>query len=109
MKIDGASSKPRREKFKVSDLTVLVTASHTSRWQKQFRHTLISWAGAQADPFGTNSLLTNEVVMEIWDTVYPDVNIGGVEQDCERNRGILICLVSIVSVLNKCHSHLHLS
>lgn len=95
MLLDSSSTKRlRREKPVVAQLPLPPTAEHQQRWQKQFRQTLIEWAASQSDPFGTNGMLTNRIVMGIWDNVYPDVYIGGVENDRERNLGILISLVS---------------
>ena len=92
-KVDGLGKRLCRERVTVSDLP-LSTPLHTSRWQKQFRHTLIEWAASQDDPFGTNSLLTNQIVQQMWGSIYPDVYIGGSENDLEKNLGILITLVS---------------
>ncbi len=95
MKIDGASRRPRREKYVVADLP-LTTPSHSSRWRNQYRHSIITWAAAQLDPYGTNSLLTTNLVHSIWDRVYPDVNIAGPMNDqLEQNLAVLLSLVRL--------------
>ena len=66
MELDGSTNRFRRKKCTVSQLPLPSTPSHITRWQKQFRHTLIEWAAVQVDPFGTNNLLTKDVVTYIW-------------------------------------------
>lgn len=100
MKIDGPSKRPRREPFVVSMLPFPKTASYTARWQKQFRHTLISWAAAHLDPYGTNSVLSHEIVLSIWEAVYPDARIGGDDNDPDKYIAGLIQLVSRVSPIH---------
>ena len=94
MELDGSTNRFRRKKCTVSQLPLPSTPSHITRWQKQFRHTLIEWAAVQVDPFSTNNLLTKDVVTYIWDKIFPDVYIGGVEDDPTTYLGILISLVS---------------
>jgi len=46
-----------------------------NRWRSRFIPSLLSWAGAQHDPFGTNCLLAmnnSKEVAKIWDRVYPE-------------------------------------
>lgn len=94
MELDGSTNRFRRKKGTVAQLPLPSTPAHLARWQKQFRQTLIEWAAAQADPFGTNSLLTKDVVLFIWERIFPDVYIGGVENNPAKYLGILISLVS---------------
>jgi hypothetical protein len=55
-------------------------ALHLSRWQKLFRPSLISWASSWQDPYATNTLLDEDVVLEIWDNVYPDIDLDKQER-----------------------------
>jgi len=50
-----------------------------ARWQKEFRPTLLAWASTFADPYVMNSELDEDIVMEIWDLIYPDIDMGRVE------------------------------
>jgi len=51
-----------------------------ARWQKEFRPTLLAWASTFADLYATNSELDKDIVMEIWDLIYPDIDMGRVER-----------------------------
>lgn len=107
MKIDGASRRPRREKYVVADLP-LTTPAHSSRWRNQFRHSIITWAAGQLDPYGTNSLLTPQVAGSIWEKVYPDVNIAGpLNNKLERNLEALVALVRLSHMAESSLIHGH--
>ena len=45
---------------------------YLARWRKSFRATLIDWAGAVEDPFGTNTIM-GAVVKQIWCKVFPEL------------------------------------
>lgn len=94
LELDSSTNRFRRKKATVAQLPLPSTTVHLVRWQKQFRQTLIEWAAAQVDPFGTNGLLTTEVVLFIWERIFPDVYIGGVENDPATYLSVLISLVS---------------
>lgn len=42
------------------------------KWQKEFKSSIISWAGTTEDPFGTNSIL-DDPVTQVWKKIYPDL------------------------------------
>jgi hypothetical protein len=50
------------------------------KWQKEFRPTLISWASTFGDPYATNTALDDTVVMEIWDMIYPEIDLIDVDR-----------------------------
>lgn len=72
---------------------------YNARWQKVFRPTLLSWASTFTDPYATNTLLEEEIVVEMWDIIYPDVDL-----DMEERRAIGSKLVYLVRVI-LCHHH----
>jgi len=53
---------------------------HTSRWQKIFRPTLLSWAATWPDPYSTNTQLDEDVVLEMWDLIYYDIELDTPER-----------------------------
>ena len=63
------------------------------RWQTSFLPSLISWAGAQDDPFGTNSRLAaasfSEEVVKIWECIFPDIPLD----DSDDNTLIVLGVV----------------
>jgi hypothetical protein len=69
-------------------------ALHHSKWQKVFRPTLISWASSWLDPYATNTLLDEEVVLEMWDIIYPDI-----ELDKEQRMETGVKLMHLVRVI----------
>lgn len=47
---------------------------YNKRWVKDFKTSIISWAGTTKDPFGTNGMVElEEVVDETWLVVYPEL------------------------------------
>lgn len=50
---------------------------YNSRWQKVFRPTLLSWASTYSDPYATNTQLDELVVLEMWDMIFPDIDLDG--------------------------------
>ncbi|KAH9955567.1 hypothetical protein BC827DRAFT_871237 [Russula dissimulans] len=74
----GRNNKPR---FSKSSLLILFQSSPNHRqyshgWGKDFVPYLLSWAGAQDDPFGTNGQM-DTALLAIWEPVYPEVKISG--------------------------------
>jgi hypothetical protein len=79
-------------------------ALHTSKWQKVFRPTLLSWAASWPDPYSTNTLLDEEVVLEMWDMMYDDIELDKQER---MDTGVkLVHLVSNFYMLVCVQSHL---
>jgi len=64
------------------------------RWRTSFLPSLLSWAGAQDDPFGTNCRLAavsfSEEVVKIWERVYPDIPLL---DDSDNSTLIVLCVV----------------
>ena len=60
------------------------------QWQTSFLPSLLSWAGAQADPFRTNCRLGMDFsseVAKIWERVYPESPLD------DDSRLIVLCVV----------------
>jgi hypothetical protein len=68
--------------------------SYNAKWQKAFRPTLLSWASTWPDPYATNTQLDELVVLEMWDIIYPDI-----ELDKEDRMATGVKLVHLVCVL----------
>ena len=69
-----ASKCPRRTRPTISDLPFPRAESNKNmeKWHKTFIPALLSWAGMQINPFGTNSMI-QEPVEDIWFSTFPDV------------------------------------
>ena len=73
--------RPKQKKFIVEDLPFPhPRMGYNVKWQKEFRPTLISWASTFEDPYATNTALDDMVVMEIWDMIYPEINLIDVDR-----------------------------
>jgi hypothetical protein len=46
-----------------------------------FRPTVISWGASWPDPYSTNTLLDEDVVLEMWDIIYPDIELDKPERE----------------------------
>src|SRR5882762_3164062 len=65
------------------------------KWRKEFKSSIISWAGTTEDPFGTNSIL-DDPVTQVWKKIYPDL------KDCTADpmqKAAVIGVVSVTSTL----------
>ena len=72
-------------------------APFNAKWQKLFRPTLLSWASTWPDPYATNTELNETVVLEMWDIIYPDIELD--KQEREDTGVKLLYLVRIVYVI----------
>lgn len=70
------------------DLPLPRTGRHLQNWRKKFVPRLISWAGSQEDPFGTNGRIDG-AVKSVWKRVYPDIGIDDADMDIVI---IVVCL-----------------
>jgi hypothetical protein len=72
-KLEGSKC-PRRTRPTMSDLPFPPAESNKNmeKWRKTFVPALLSWAGRQIDPFGTNSMI-QEPAEDIWFSTFPDV------------------------------------
>jgi hypothetical protein len=48
---------------------------YNAKWQKLFRLTLLSWASTFPDLYATNTLLDETILLEMWDIIYPDIDL----------------------------------
>lgn len=83
--------KQGRKKVMVSDLP-FPGGRATQIWRKLFVPSLISWAGSQSDPFGTNSKVEN-VAAEIWKRVLPAISLD--QETREVLMGVVRAIVSL--------------
>ena len=63
----------------VMDLPLPRGGRQQQNWCKIFVPLLISWAGGQPDPFGTNFMIDG-AVSSIWKCVYPEISISKLEK-----------------------------
>ena len=92
--------RPKLNRFIVDDLPFpQPRAGYNVKWQKVFRPTLLSWASTFADPYATNTLLDDTVVLEIWDLVFPDLPM----LDAEERRDLSLKLVYLVCIITRYH------
>jgi hypothetical protein len=78
----------RRQKFTTLDLPYPPGGKNSENW-KLLNAAVISWAGAQEDPFGTNSKLDTEVDT-LWENVFP----GSVLDAQGRKRALVVVRMS---------------
>ena len=71
-----ANNTRRQNKVMVDDLPFPHPRKpYNVKWQKIFRPTLLSWASTWPDPYATNTQLDELVVLEMWDIIYPDIDL----------------------------------
>ena len=84
---DGVPAASRKQgQYTVADLPFPGGGNHRRIWGKDFRRSLLSWAGSQEDPFGTNGRMHQEI-SRIWERLYPDIKL-----DAEK-MGIVVYVV----------------
>lgn len=90
--------RPRSNKVVVDDLPFPQPRTvYNAKWQKVFRPTLLAWASAFPDPYATNTLLEDTIVLEMWDIIYPDVDLN--EEDRIETGVKLVYLVFVLSAI----------
>jgi hypothetical protein len=84
--------RPLKTRYTQADLPF--PRDHTTnclyRWRTSFLPSMLSWAGAQGDPFGTNCRLAmnfSEEIASIWMRVYPEIPLD------EDSTLIVLCVV----------------
>jgi len=65
----------RKSRYTVSDLPLPRGGGHVQLWKRAFLPSLLTWAGAQEDPFGVNGELY-DVVTDIWLHTFPGITLG---------------------------------
>jgi hypothetical protein len=78
----------RRQKFTTLDLPYPPGGKNSENW-KLLHGAVMSWAGAQKDPFGTNSKLDTEVDT-LWENVFP----GSTLDSPGRKRALVVVRMS---------------
>lgn len=73
---DERPAPSHKQKFTKANLPFPHGGNHLYIWAKNFRPALLSWAGSQEDPFGTNGMMHPEV-NRIWSRLYPDIDLNG--------------------------------
>lgn len=92
----------RKQKYTTSDLPYPPGGKNSDNW-KLLNAMVISWAGAQEDPFGTNSRLDTDIDM-LWESVFP-----GSTLDIPGRQRALVVVCIILGLRNACHSNYLLS
>ena len=67
---------------------------YNAKWQKVFRPTLLSWASTFSDPYATDTLLEEPILLEMWDIIYPEIDL-----DKEDRMDTGVKLIYLVCVL----------
>lgn len=75
----------RRQKYTILDLPYPPGGKNSENW-KLLNAMVLSWAGAQEDPFSTNSKLDMEIDM-LWESVFP----GSILDVQGRKRVLVVC------------------
>ncbi|KAH8979761.1 hypothetical protein EDB92DRAFT_2118630 [Lactarius akahatsu] len=77
---DPKQKSARRLRPTLADLPLPRTGRYLQNWRKKFVPLLISWAGSQEDPFGTNGRIDG-AIKSVWGRVYPDLVVDDEEMD----------------------------
>ena len=75
--LDGSNERPapsQKKKYTKANLPFPRGGNHMYIWAKQFRPSLLSWAGSQEDPFGTNGTMHTEIIL-LWSHFYPNIEL----------------------------------
>ena len=70
----------RKKRPTLLDLPLPRDGRYLQTWRKKFVPLLISWAGSQPDPFGTNGRI-DRIVASTWRRMYSDIEINDLEMD----------------------------
>jgi hypothetical protein len=73
----------------LSDLPLPRGGRYLQVWCKKYVLLLISWAGSQEDPFGTNGQI-EDTASSLWRHVFPEIEINDEETDIVVN---VVCLL----------------
>ena len=87
---DPRQKPTRKSRATLLDLPLPRDGRHLQNWRKNFVSPLITWAGSQVDPFGTNGLLDG-TVPSLWKRAYPDIGIS------DKDMKIVIAVVCLFS------------
>jgi len=68
--VNTGSTRTSKEKVTLGDLPYEQNKKNVQTWRNIFVPALLRWAGAQEDPFGTNSLI-KEIVPHMWGSIFP--------------------------------------
>jgi hypothetical protein len=69
---------------------------YNAKWQKVFCPTLLSWASTFSDPYATNTMLKDMVVLEMWDIIYPNIDLDeGERRDTALKLVYLVCVITL--------------
>jgi hypothetical protein len=80
-----------RQHYTKANLPFPPGGNHRHVWAKCYRPALLSWAGSQDDPFGTNGMMHDEMSC-IWHRLYPDIPLNN------ENMTILVDVVRHTSL-----------
>jgi len=75
-----------KQNYTKADLPFPRGGNHIYIWGKYFRPCLLSWAGSQSDPFGTNGMMHHKIA-HIWACLYPGIHLDN------QNRTIVLDVV----------------
>ena len=76
-RLDDSNKMPapsQKKKYTKANLPFPHGGNHMYIWAKQFRPSLLSWAGSQEDPFGTNGTMHTEIA-QLWSHFYPNIGL----------------------------------
>lgn len=98
--VEPSGKRIKKEKYRTSDLPFppVRASSYMAKWRKEYKATIIDWAGSVTDPFGTNSRLdvpegpnSLSPLERCWMAVYPDLKL------CMKDQSQKKIVVSLVS------------
>ena len=55
---------------------------------------MLCWASTYSDPYATNTLLYEAIVLDMWDVIYPDITLDKKEREVTADK--LVFLVRFV-------------
>jgi hypothetical protein len=92
------NTRPKQNKVMVDNLPFpYPRTSYNAKWQKVFHPTLLSWASTWLDPYVTNTQLDETIVLEMWDMIYPDINL---DEENRMDTGVKLVYLVLCPMLS---------
>ena len=93
--VNNTCTHASKERITLSDLPYNHNMKNSHTWCTVFVPTLLCWAGAQEDPFGTN-ITVKDLVHMVWDRIFPDYVLN--DQGLKIMR-VVVCLISFYMII----------
>jgi hypothetical protein len=93
--VNNTCTHAAKERITLSDLPYNYNRNNSHTWCTVYVPTLLCWARAQEDLFGTN-IAVKDLVHMMWDRIFPDYMLN--DQGLEIVR-VVVCLISFYMII----------